>query len=172
MKIGYDLAFGNVTVSGEPGRGGRLLVLLLERREDALAAVARVRRDVHRDRQARLDARRAVVVKKLIAATPTTSPPSTASDTIPSPAGFRSNHHANSSSVSCVVPTRASSATSDGAPLGRVPDRREAHRVAVPSTLLNARRAYVPGTVSFTEMRSQAPASTSSNVRGGYGSTL
>jgi hypothetical protein len=29
--------------------------------------------------------------------------------------------------------------------------------VAVPSTLLNARRAYVPGTVSFTEMRSQAP---------------
>ena len=56
MKIGYDLAFGNVTVSGEPGRRSRLLVLLLERREDALAAIARVRRDVHRDRQARLDA--------------------------------------------------------------------------------------------------------------------
>ena len=57
-------------------------------------------------------------------------------------------------------------------PLGRVADDLEAHRVAVPRTLLNARRAYVPGTVSFTEMRSQAPERTSSNVRGGYGSTL
>ena len=96
-------------------RGGRrLLVLLLQRREHALAAVARVRRDVHRDREPRLDALRACVLKKLIAATPTTSPSSTASETIPSPAGLRSNHHANSSSESCVVPTRASSATSDG----------------------------------------------------------
>ena len=57
-------------------------------------------------------------------------------------------------------------------PLGRVADDLEAHRVAVPRTLLNARRAYVPGTVSFTEMRSQAPERTSSKVRGGYGSTL
>ena len=54
-----------------------------------------------------------VVLKKLMAATPTTSPSSTASETIPAPPGFRSNHHVNSSSVSCVVPTRASSATSD-----------------------------------------------------------
>ena len=57
-------------------------------------------------------------------------------------------------------------------PLRRVSDSLETHRVAVPSTLLNARRAYVPGTVSFTEMRSQAPERTSSNVLGGYGSTL
>src|SRR5262249_10752481 len=44
--------------------------------------------------------------------------------------------------------------------------------VDVPSAALNTRRACVPVTVSFTEIRSQAPASTSSNVRGGYGSML
>ena len=38
--------------------------------------------------------------------------------------------------------------------------------VDVPSAALNRRRACVPVTVSFTEIRSQAPASTSSNVRG------
>jgi hypothetical protein len=52
-------------------------------------------------------------LKKLIAATPTTSFSSTASETIPSPPGLRSNHHVNSSSESCVVPTRARSSTSD-----------------------------------------------------------
>src|SRR5262249_3309910 len=44
--------------------------------------------------------------------------------------------------------------------------------VDVPSAALNRRRACVPVTVSFTEIRSHAPDSTSSNVRGGYGSML
>ena len=57
-------------------------------------------------------------------------------------------------------------------PLRRVSNRLEAHRVAIPSTALKPRRAYVPGTVSFTEMTSHAPARTSSNVRAEYGSTL
>ena len=42
----------------------------------------------------------------------------------------------------------------------------------VPSAALKTRRARVPVTVSFTAIRSHAPASTSSNVRGEYGSTL
>src|SRR5204862_2781611 len=60
------------------------------------------------------------------------------------------------------------------APLRR-PVRRQLvvhYFVDVPSAALNRRRACVPVTVSFTEMRSQAPASTSSNVRGEYGSML
>ncbi len=47
-----------------------------------------------------------------------------------------------------------------------------AHLDAVPSAELNARRTRVPVTVSLTAIRSHAPASTSSNVRAGYGSTL
>ncbi len=46
------------------------------------------------------------------------------------------------------------------------------HLDDVPSAALNHRRACVPATVSLTPIRSQAPASTSSNVRAGYGSTL
>ena len=44
--------------------------------------------------------------------------------------------------------------------------------VEVPSAALKRRRACVPVIVSFTEIRSHAPASTSSNVRGEYGSML
>src|SRR5262249_47959171 len=44
--------------------------------------------------------------------------------------------------------------------------------VDVPSAALKRRRACVPVTVSFTEIRSHAPASTSSKVRGEYGSML
>ncbi len=102
---------GKVTVSGEP---------------EAVAAVSFSRSRVEKTpwpryrgsvatftgMASRVSTPFSTVRKKLIAATPTTSPPSTASETIPSPAGFRSNHHANSSSESCVVPTRASSATS------------------------------------------------------------
>ncbi len=47
-----------------------------------------------------------------------------------------------------------------------------AHLEAVPSAELNARRTRVPVTVSLTAIRSHAPASTSSKVRAGYGSTL
>ena len=46
------------------------------------------------------------------------------------------------------------------------------HLVDVPSAWLNRRRACVPATVSLRAIRSHAPASTSSNVRDGYGSTL
>ena len=46
------------------------------------------------------------------------------------------------------------------------------HFDEVPSAALKTRRARVPVTVSFTAIRSHAPASTSSNVRGEYGSTL
>src|SRR5581483_11400087 len=44
--------------------------------------------------------------------------------------------------------------------------------VDVLSSALNTRRACVPAIVSLTAIRSQAPLSTSSNVRDGYGSTL
>ncbi len=47
-----------------------------------------------------------------------------------------------------------------------------AHLEAVPSAELKARRTRVPVTVSLTAIRSHAPASTSSKVRAGYGSTL
>ena len=59
-------------------------------------------------------------------------------------------------------------------PLGRLVRRQlvRHYLVDVPSAALNNRRACVPVTVSFTEMRSHAPASTSSNVRGEYGSML
>src|SRR5205823_8182684 len=50
--------------------------------------------------------------------------------------------------------------------------RAYAHLDEVPSAALKTRRARVPVTVSLTAIRSQAPASTSSNVRGEYGSTL
>jgi len=50
--------------------------------------------------------------------------------------------------------------------------RADAHFEEVPSAALKTRRARVPVTVSFTAMRSHAPASTSSNVRAEYGSTL
>src|SRR5438874_5957881 len=46
------------------------------------------------------------------------------------------------------------------------------HLLDVPSAALKSRRACVPATVSLTPMRSQAPETTSSNVRAGYGSTL
>src|SRR4029077_20323858 len=46
------------------------------------------------------------------------------------------------------------------------------HFEEVPSAALKTRRARVPVTVSLTAIRSHAPASTSSNVRGEYGSTL
>ena len=49
---------------------------------------------------------------------------------------------------------------------------RTTYLVDVPSAALKSRRACVPVTVSFTEIRSHAPASTSSNVRGEYGSML
>ena len=42
-----------------------------------------------------------------------------------------------------------------------------AHFVEVPSAALKMRRACVPATVSLTAIRSHAPESTSSNVRGG-----
>ena len=93
------------------GRGGGRLVLPLERREDPLPAVAGSVATLT-GIASRVTAPSSAVRKKLIAATPTTSSSSTARDTIPSPAGFRSNHQANSSSESCVVPTRASRATS------------------------------------------------------------
>src|SRR5439155_5832298 len=48
----------------------------------------------------------------------------------------------------------------------------EDHFEDVPSAALKTRRACVPVTVSFTAIRSHAPASTSSNVRAEYGSTL
>ncbi len=52
--------------------------------------------------------------------------------------------------------------------LGLVADQPEvAHLLDVPRAALNQRRACVPATVSLTPMRSQAPASTSSNVRAG-----
>src|SRR5262249_29241086 len=57
-----------------------------------------------------------------------------------------------------------------GTPPGVVFD--DVHRVDVPSAWLNRRRACVPATVSLRAMRSHAPASTSSKVRDGYGSTL
>src|SRR5262249_11002991 len=47
-----------------------------------------------------------------------------------------------------------------------------AHFVEVPRAVLNQRRACVPATVSLSAIRSQAPESTSSNVRGGDGSAL
>jgi hypothetical protein len=53
-----------------------------------------------------------------------------------------------------------------------MPDGLDDHFEDVPSAALKIRRARVPVTVSFTEMRSHAPESTSSKVRGGYGSTL
>src|SRR5207237_1795579 len=53
-------------------------------------------------------------------------------------------------------------------PLGRLVRRQlvRHYLVDVPSAALNNRRACVPVTVSFTEMRSHAPAAPSSNVRG------
>ena len=51
-------------------------------------------------------------------------------------------------------------------------DLQARQRVAVPSAWLKSRRACVPATVSLSEIRSQAPDSTRSNVRSGYGSTL
>ena len=50
--------------------------------------------------------------------------------------------------------------------------RLDDHFDDVPSAALKSRRACVPVTVSFTAIRSHAPASTSSNVRCEYGSTL
>src|SRR3954463_3059544 len=56
---------------------------------------------------------------------------------------------------------------------GRVRLHLERHYfVEVPSAAFNSRRACVPVTVSFNEIRSHAPERTSSNVRGGYGSML
>ena len=171
MKIGYDLAFGNVTVSGDPDAAAASSFCLLQRREDALPAVARVRRDVHRDREARLDA----VEPRLEEAHRRDAHDLAVVD------GERHDSLARRVAVEppgelLVGQLRRADAGEQRderrPPLGRVADDLEAHLVAVPSTLLNARRACVPGTVSFTEMRSQEPASTSSNVRGGYGSTL
>ena len=112
MKIGYEFAFGNVTVSGEPdaAAASSFCCCIVEktpcpRYRESVATFTGIAR--------RVSTPSSRVLKKLIAATPTTSPWSTASETIPSPPGFLSNHQVNSSSESCVVPTRASSATSD-----------------------------------------------------------
>ena len=53
-----------------------------------------------------------------------------------------------------------------------VRERRAAHFEDVPSAAFRMRRACVPATVSLIPIRSHAPARTSSNVRGGYGSML
>ena len=63
------------------------------------------------------------------------------------------------------MPTRASSATRSARRSGVYAHDLEAHRDAVPRAALSARRACVPSTVSLTEIRSHAPARTSSNVR-------
>ena len=108
------------------------------------------------------------------AATPTTRPSIRATDSR-LPSGFRSNHQSNSSADQAAGrPTpRPSSATYSSRSRRPVRvDARRAHFVDVPSAALNRRRACVPATVSLTAIRSQAPESTSSNVRDGYGSTL
>ena len=170
-KIGYDFAFGKVTVSGEPEAAAASSFSALQRREHALPAVARVGRDVHRDREARLGA---------VQPRPEEAHRRDADD-LSLVDGERHDPLARRVAVEppgelLVRQLRRPHAGEQRherlPPLRRVSNRLEAHRVAVPSTLLKARRAYVPGTVSFTEMRSQAPARTSSNVRGGYGSTL
>ena len=111
-------------------------------------------------------------MKKLIAATPTTSPLVDGERDDPLAAGVPVEPPGELLVGELRRADAGEQRDERRSPLGRVADDLEAHRVAVPSTLLNARRAYVPGTVSFTEMRSQAPERTSSNVRGGYGSTL
>ena len=55
---------------------------------------------------------------------------------------------------------------------GLVRRQLDGHLLDVPRAALNRRRACVPATVSLSAIRSHAPESTSSKVRGGYGSTL
>ena len=91
------------------------------------------------------------------------------------PSGLRPNHQSNSS----VVSPRAPQASAEQARCSRrggdasyATSSYELTSLEVPSAALKRRRACVPATVSLTAIRSHAPASTSSNVRDGYGSTL
>ena len=150
MKIGYDLALGKVTVSGEPEAAAAASFCLLQRREDALPAVARVGRDVHRDREPRLDALESrleeahcrdadrPLPRRLRA---TRSPPRQDCGRTTR----RTPRRSAASSRRARAGRRATDATR--ARSGRP---RRAHRVAVPRTLLNTRRPYVPGTVSLS----------------------
>ena len=103
-----------------------------------------------------------------IASTPSAVPSSSrASLRIRGPAGLRSNHQSNSAGDIAVAVGLLHQREKLVAP-----PRLDDHFDEVPSAALKTRRARVPVTVSLTAMRSHAPASTSSNVRGEYGSTL
>ena len=157
-----------MTPSTQPRRGGLLLVRALEPAEDPLPAIVGIGRHVERDRDELLVAAEPHARRKLSDASPTTRSPSCSSvRSSRGPAGLSSNHQSNSARSRSLAPD----------PLEQVEHRVSvgrfrAHLVDVPSAAFNARRACVPATVSLTEIRSHAPASTSSNVRGGYGSTL
>ena len=163
MKIGYEAPFGKVTVSGDP---------------DAAAAASFSRSSVektpwprYRGSVATLTgiARRvsmpsSAVRKKLIAATPTTSPSSTASETIPltgrvpvePPRKLLVGELRRADARAARRGKRAPPPSS--APLG---SSTRGH----PEALSQRTSTCVPTTVSLTERASQAPARTSSNVR-------
>ena len=139
-----------------PFPGGPLLVRPLEPREDALAACGRRRHGVHDE------ARHAFLAVD-----------GDAGEAHPVCALAVLNEQLRAHRIPVEPPLDL--------PLGgRGPVRRlhqpaqlcEGHLLDVPSAALKRRRACVPVTVSFRPIRSQAPASTSSNVREGYGSTL
>jgi len=167
-------------VRGAVGKGHRerrtrgcrgRLVLALERREDALAPIARIGRDVHGDRESRLDAAERGAKEAHRRHTHDLAVVDGERDD-PLAGGVPLEPPGELLVRELCRPDSREERNERGALVGRVPDCLKAHLVAVPSAALNARRACVPSTVSFTEMRSQAPDRTSSNVRGGYGSML
>ena len=146
-----------------PGRRRLLLVRELERREDPAPPRRGRRHRVHRERREPLAhpgerhgeraERGAVVVTRLV------QDPRPGGVAVEPPVELGRRHR---------LPVRLLHQREElVAPRGL-----DDHFEDVPSAALKTRRARVPVTVSFTAMRSQAPASTSSKVRDEYGSTL
>ena len=122
------------------GRGSGFLVLLLHRREDTLPAISRVRGHVHRDREARLDAFESRVEEAhrgdahdLSLVDGERDDPLAAGVPVEPPGELLVGELRRADTGEQRNERRS--------PLGRVADDLEAQRVAVPSTLLNARRA-------------------------------
>ena len=151
-----------------PGIRGLALVVQLERREDAAAARRRCRDGVHgergeplahlRERHGERTERRAVVLAGLV------QDPRPGRVAIEPPVELGGRHR------------RAVGLLHQREKLV-APRRLDDHFdpiyfELVPSAALKTLRARVPVTVSLIEIKSHAPASTSSKVRGEYGSTL
>ena len=118
----------------------------------------------------RASRRRSTSGTKLIAAVPTVFPSSSASSTEAGRTGFPLVEPGELVLVGPLAPD-APIRPATSRPTRRVvlddPHRTGPQRVEVPSAWLKRRRACVPATVSFSEIRSQAPESTRSNVRAG-----